>query len=235
MAEDVPQTSDDVKLGLNRVKFFGAHGPDLGVREAVALHRSAWFEQYKFRDASSLRDAASASAIATSDVEHGTAARRDLGNNQLIDTVQIGLPLIGQTREYWRDSIISSHGIHVSTGANSFLDLLRRIVVGLTHFISMEPTFLPGVENHPQPRPYTDLIRSMQAAGSEYMQIWHLFAFKPEMTAHLARFSQAVLRDPAPISPGIRELIAFFTTTKVRNRYAAHHAAGRNSGHSRTV
>ena len=76
----------------------------------------------------------------------------------------------------------------------------------------MQPTFLPGVENHPQPGPYTDLIRSMQAASSEYMQIWHLFAFKPEMTAHLARFSQAVLRDAAPISPGIRELIAAYTS-----------------------
>ncbi|MBZ5633175.1 MAG: peroxidase-related enzyme [Acidobacteriia bacterium] len=76
----------------------------------------------------------------------------------------------------------------------------------------MEPTFLPGVENHPQPSPYTDLIRSMQAAGSEYMQIWHLFAFKPEMTAHLARLSQAVMRDPAPISPGMRELIAAYTS-----------------------
>jgi len=77
----------------------------------------------------------------------------------------------------------------------------------------MEPTFLPGVENHPQPSPYADLIRSKQAAGSEYMQIWHLFAFKPEMTAHLARLSQAVMRDPAPISPGIRELIAAHTSS----------------------
>lgn len=67
----------------------------------------------------------------------------------------------------------------------------------------MESIFPPGVENQPQPSPYTDLIRSMQAAGSEYMQIWHLFAFTPEMTAHLARFSQAVMRDPAPISPAL--------------------------------
>lgn len=72
--------------------------------------------------------------------------------------------------------------------------------------------FLPGVENHPQPSPYTDLIRSMQAAGSEYMQIWHLFAFKPEITAHLARFSQALLREPAPLSPALRELIAAYTS-----------------------
>jgi uncharacterized peroxidase-related enzyme len=72
--------------------------------------------------------------------------------------------------------------------------------------------FLPGVENNPQPGPYADLIRTMQAAGSEYMQIWHLFAFKPEITAHLARFSQALLREPAPLSPGLRELIAAYTS-----------------------
>jgi uncharacterized peroxidase-related enzyme len=82
----------------------------------------------------------------------------------------------------------------------------------------MQPTFLPAVEHNPQPSPYTDLIRTMQAAGSEYMQIWHLFAFKPEMTAHLARFSQALLRDPAPLSPGIRELIA--ADTSALNRCA---------------
>jgi uncharacterized peroxidase-related enzyme len=76
----------------------------------------------------------------------------------------------------------------------------------------MKPMFLPGVENSPQPCPYTDLIRAKQAQGSEYMQIWHLFAFKPEMTAHLARFSQALLRDPAPLSPGLRELIAAYTS-----------------------
>lgn len=76
----------------------------------------------------------------------------------------------------------------------------------------MEPMLLPGVENQPQPSPYTDLIRKMQASGAEYMQIWHLFAFKPEMTAHLARFSQALLREPAPLSPGIRELIAAYTS-----------------------
>jgi len=72
--------------------------------------------------------------------------------------------------------------------------------------------FLPGVENSPQPSPYTRLIREKQAEGAEYMQIWHLFAFKPEITAHLARFSQGLLRDPAPLSPGLRELIAAYTS-----------------------
>jgi len=63
-----------------------------------------------------------------------------------------------------------------------------------------------------QPSRYADLIRTMQATHAEYMQIWYLFAFKPEMTVHLARFSQALLREPAPLSPGIRELIAAYTS-----------------------
>jgi hypothetical protein len=56
--------------------------------------------------------------------------------------------------------------------------------------VKMEPMFLPGVESNPQPGPYGDAIRTMQAAGPEYPQIWHMFAFKPEATSHLARFTQ---------------------------------------------
>ena len=76
----------------------------------------------------------------------------------------------------------------------------------------MEPMFLPGVENNPQPGPYADAIRMMQAAGPEYPQIWHMFAFLPKATDHLARFTQEILRGPAPLSPGMRELIAARTS-----------------------
>ena len=78
----------------------------------------------------------------------------------------------------------------------------------------MEPMFLPGVENNPQPGPYADALRMMQAAGAEYPQIWHLFAFKPRATDHLARFTQEIMREPAPLSPWIRELIAAFTSAR---------------------
>jgi uncharacterized peroxidase-related enzyme len=54
----------------------------------------------------------------------------------------------------------------------------------------------------------------MKAAGSEYSQIWHLFAFKPQATEHLARFTQEILRGEAPLSPGFRELIAAWTSSK---------------------
>ena len=71
-----------------------------------------------------------------------------------------------------------------------------------------EPMFLPGVENDPKPGPYADNIGALQAAGVEYPQIWHMFAFLPKATDHLARFTQEIMRGPAPVSPGIRELIA---------------------------
>lgn len=78
----------------------------------------------------------------------------------------------------------------------------------------MKPMFLPGVEHNPKPGPYRALIEQMQKQGSEYPQIWHLFAYLPTATAHLARFTQEVLRGPAPLSPGLRELIAAYTSQR---------------------
>ena len=76
----------------------------------------------------------------------------------------------------------------------------------------MPPMFLPAVENAPEPSGYFDAIQAMRAAGQEYPQIWHMFAFRPEATQHLARFTQEIMRGPSPLSPGIRELIAAFTS-----------------------
>lgn len=79
----------------------------------------------------------------------------------------------------------------------------------------MEPMFLPSVENNPQPSPYADAIAVAKKSGAtEYPQIWHMFAYKPEMTAHLATFTQGVLREPGPLTPGIRELIAAYTSVR---------------------
>jgi hypothetical protein len=76
----------------------------------------------------------------------------------------------------------------------------------------MEPMFLPGVEGDPKPGHYADLIRMAGAKGMEYPQIWHMFAFLPQATQHLARFTQEIMRGPAPLSPGMRELIAAYTS-----------------------
>ena len=78
----------------------------------------------------------------------------------------------------------------------------------------MNPMFLPDVEHNPQPGPYRALIEQMRKQGSEYPQIWHLFAFLPSATDHLARFTQAILRGPGPLSPGLRELIAAYTSQR---------------------
>jgi hypothetical protein len=78
----------------------------------------------------------------------------------------------------------------------------------------MEPMFLSEVERNPQPGAYRDLIEVMQRQGSEYPQIWHLFGYLPSATVHLARFTQEILRGPSPLSPGMRELIAAYTSER---------------------
>jgi uncharacterized peroxidase-related enzyme len=72
--------------------------------------------------------------------------------------------------------------------------------------------FLPDVEARPEPGVYQALIDAAKSRGAEYSKIWELFAFRPSFTTHLARFTQGVLRQPASISPGLRELVAAYTS-----------------------
>ena len=76
----------------------------------------------------------------------------------------------------------------------------------------MKPMFLTEVENKPGPDPYSETIRQMKAVGATVPQIFHLFRYKPNMTQHLARLSQEIMRGPSPLSAGQRELIAAFTS-----------------------
>jgi hypothetical protein len=76
----------------------------------------------------------------------------------------------------------------------------------------MKPMFLPDVERNTESSPYAPMIQAMQQAGSEYPQIWHMLAYLPKATEHLARFTQEILRGPSPLSPGMRELIAAYTS-----------------------
>jgi alkylhydroperoxidase family enzyme len=78
----------------------------------------------------------------------------------------------------------------------------------------MDPMYLRDVEEHDGSGPWSDGIRQMQSNGLPVPQIWHLFAFKPERTQHLAQFTQGVMRGPSPLSPGYRELIAAFTSRR---------------------
>jgi hypothetical protein len=77
--------------------------------------------------------------------------------------------------------------------------------------------FLRTVEHNPDAQGgYAKLISIARDARAPIAQIWHLFAYKPEATVHLERFTHAVMRGPSPLSPGVRELIAAYTS--VRNQ-----------------
>src|SRR5690349_11284526 len=73
---------------------------------------------------------------------------------------------------------------------------------------------LHDVAAHRPPGPLGARIDQLEKAGHPIPEIWHLFAWKPEATDHLARFTQAVMRGPSPLSPGHRELIAAFVSGK---------------------
>ncbi len=77
----------------------------------------------------------------------------------------------------------------------------------------MDPMFLSDVEKHRGDDNYSKTIQVMKQAGPEYPQILHMFAFKIGATVHLERFTQEIMREAAPLSPGIRELIAAYTSS----------------------
>jgi hypothetical protein len=78
----------------------------------------------------------------------------------------------------------------------------------------MEPMYLRDVENHEGSGMYGELIRQAKASGMPVPQIRYLLAYKPQWTDHLSRFTQGVLRGPSQLSPGMRELIAAFTSRR---------------------
>ena len=77
-----------------------------------------------------------------------------------------------------------------------------------------KPMHLPDVESFEGEGPRAEAIKNMKAAGRVVPQIFHLFAYKPDRTDHLAAFTQGVMRGPSPLSPGERELIAAFVSRR---------------------
>jgi len=77
-------------------------------------------------------------------------------------------------------------------------------MLGPMHLHEVEKAFPPGEMG--------EAIRKMKAAGEPYGEILHLISYKPEVTKHLLGLTQAVLRGDSPLSPGLRELIAAFTS-----------------------
>jgi len=78
---------------------------------------------------------------------------------------------------------------------------------------AQEPMFLRGVEENPKPSIYRDLIENAKASGADYWQIWHLLAFDPDAAHHLAALSHTLMHKECPISAGLRELIAAYTSS----------------------
>lgn len=78
----------------------------------------------------------------------------------------------------------------------------------------MHPMYLPEVEAHQATGSRGATIEGIRSAGFPVPQIMHLFAFKPDRTDHLSRFTQEVMRGPSPLSAGQRELIAAFTSKR---------------------
>jgi alkylhydroperoxidase family enzyme len=56
------------------------------------------------------------------------------------------------------------------------------------------------------------MIQRCRDSGRPFPRIWHLFAFKPQVTTALSALSEAIMRGPSPLPPGMRELIAAFTS-----------------------
>jgi hypothetical protein len=78
----------------------------------------------------------------------------------------------------------------------------------------MRPMFLPDVENAEPRGSYAEVIGGMRSAAVPVPQIMHLFAFRPDRTEFLSQFTQGVMRGPSPLSAGLRELIAAFTSRR---------------------
>lgn len=78
----------------------------------------------------------------------------------------------------------------------------------------MEPMFLPAVEQAQARGPYGQLIQMLTGGRMPIPQIFYLFNFKPQATEHLSHFTQEVMRGSSPLSPGMRELIAAFTSSE---------------------
>jgi hypothetical protein len=77
----------------------------------------------------------------------------------------------------------------------------------------VDEIFLKDVEQHRGDDNYSRTIDAMKRAGAEYPQILHMFAYKMNATIHLERFTQEMMREASPLAPGIRELIAAYTSS----------------------
>ncbi len=78
----------------------------------------------------------------------------------------------------------------------------------------MEPIFLSEVERGAKSSPAGQELAAAESQDIPVPQILYLFGFQPQLTQHLSRFTQELMRGPSPLSPGMRELIAALTSSR---------------------
>ena len=78
----------------------------------------------------------------------------------------------------------------------------------------MRQMFLPEIERAEPQGAHAEPINALRAAGLPVPQIMHLFAYRPDRTEFLSRFTQGVMRGPSRLTAGFRELIAAFTSKR---------------------
>ena len=75
----------------------------------------------------------------------------------------------------------------------------------------MKPLFLRELQEKPS-GPRAKIIETLRGMNAEVPPILYLFAYKPKATQYLGKFTQEVMRGDSPLSAGMRELIAAFTS-----------------------
>jgi alkylhydroperoxidase family enzyme len=59
---------------------------------------------------------------------------------------------------------------------------------------------------------FLEEIAKLTPLPSGLPEIFHLFQFRPAAGKHLAAFTQEIMRGDSELSPGLRELIAAYTS-----------------------
>jgi uncharacterized peroxidase-related enzyme len=74
--------------------------------------------------------------------------------------------------------------------------------------------YLKEIETQPPQGAMKLTFDKLNESGEAIPEILHLFRFKKRSTDHLVRFTEEVMRGPSPLSPGMRELIGTFISSR---------------------
>ena len=74
--------------------------------------------------------------------------------------------------------------------------------------------YLKEIETRPPEGVMKLTFANLSQSGRAIPEILHLFRFKKRSTDHLVRFTEEVMRGPSPLSPGMRELIGTFISSR---------------------